>query len=857
MNTQSFAELLRRHRLALGLTQDQLAERAGLSGRGISDLERGVKQAPRATTVQLLVRGLGLDEAEAAALLRAAQPRGDRVPDDGRHNLPAPTSSFVGREQELADLLTSLRTIRLLTLTGPGGISKTRLALRVAWEVLGEYPDGVWFVDFAPLGDPALVPQVAVAALGVREQPRQTAQNALLGALGDRRLLLVLDNCEHLVVASAQLIAALLRACPDVRFLATSREPLGIAGETVYRVPPLPIPDPRVAWRPEALLEFPSVQLLLERTAAAATRLPPIADQEHARAVAEICRRVEGLPLALELAAARLPALGTAQVASRLDDAFGLLVGGYRDAPTRQQTLVATLDWSYRLLSAPERRLFARLAVFSGGWTLDAAEGVCAGDGIEAAEVVDLLGRLVAKSLVLAGHESGAVVRYRLLEPIRQYAQQQLAASGEANAIRARHRQWMLELAERVASEFHGGGEARELTLLEAELDNLRLALDWPAADNTGLDLGLRLAGQLFWFWHTRARWQEGRLHLQRLLVRDGKAASPATRADALFGLAQLTWAQGSGDLAEARRLHEEALSIRRGLGDRRAIAYSLQSLSVTIRYQGDVATARRLLDDALDLFEAVDDRVGQARTLNGLGIIARGLGDATRAQQVFQRSLALSREQGDQMGVVTQLGNLGELALVQADLDHAASFACQSLRLGRELRARWGIDECLTVLARVAARRQQARRAARLFGAIQRLREESGADASRSTTDEPDLAGVRARLSRSVFAECWTAGRGLPLEQVITEELEEEESRARHTPHGNDWSALTPREQEVARLVARGFTNRQIASELVVTEATAAKHVENIREKLGLNLRTQVGAWVRDHETAAAPPVS
>jgi non-specific serine/threonine protein kinase len=778
MNNESFAELLRQHRLALGLTQDQLAERAGLSGRGISDLERGVKQAPRATTVQSLVRGLSLGEVESAALLHAAQPRHERASGNGsarsRHNLPPPTTSFFGREQELADLLSLRDTTSLLTLTGPGGVGKTRLALRVAREALAEYTDGVWFVDLAPLGDPNLVPQVALAALGVREQPGQTVQNALPAAIGDRQLLLVLDNCEHLLVACGQLVAALLKACPGARFLVTSREPLGIAGETVYRVPPLPTPDPRVACQPEALLQYASVQLLLQRTAAA-SGLRSIPDREDARALSEICWRVDGLPLALELAAARLPALGAAQVAARLDDTFRLLVDGYRDAPTRQQTLRATLDWSYRLLSTPEKRLFTWLAVFSGGWTLEAAEAVCAGDGVEEADVADLLGHLVAKSLVLAEPGLGAVMRYRLLEPIRQYAQQQLTASGESSALRGRHRRWMLALAEQVEAEFHGRGEARDLAWLDVELDNLRTALDWPAEESTELDLGLHVAGQLWWFWHTRARWQEGRLHLERLLARDGEATSPATRAEALNGLAQLTWAQGSGDLTAARSLYEEALAIRRTLGDRRCIADSLNGLARTIRDQGDLATASCLLTESLDLYEAPEDRWGLARALNGLGIIARRQGDAARAAQLFERSLALSRELDDRMGVFTQLSNMGELALVQSDLDHAASFARQSLALGRELGARWGVDQCLVVLARVAARQLESKRAAWLFGAVQRLREESGLSARWSTADEPDLVSVRARLSKTAFAKCWAVGQDLPLEKVIAGALDED----------------------------------------------------------------------------------
>ena len=389
-----------------------------------------------------------------------------------RHNLPCEMSSFVGREQQLADLVGLLGRARLLTLVGTGGVGKTRLALRLASTVLEQYPDGVWLVELTPFSDPSLLPRAVAVVLGVHERARRPLLEAVAAVLRGKRVLLVLDNCEHLVAGAADLADQLLRACPELVVLATSREPLRAPGETIWRVPSLNFPNgAEAAASVEELSGHEAVRLFVER--ATAVRSEFSLGERNASLVADICRRLDGIPLALELAAARVAVLGTAGVAARLDDRFRLLTGGSRGAPPRQQTLQAALEWSYDLLSQPERRLFNRLPVFAGGWSLEAAETVCAGDGVEASEVLDLLARQVNKSLVVADPAAEETVRYRLLETLRQYAQERLTESGEVGRTRSRHADFYLDLAERTEPEGYGPRFVHWRARLDVEMGNI------------------------------------------------------------------------------------------------------------------------------------------------------------------------------------------------------------------------------------------------------------------------------------------------------------------------------------------------------------------------------------------------
>ncbi|MBI1743232.1 tetratricopeptide repeat protein [Candidatus Acetothermia bacterium] len=512
-----------------------------------------------------------------------------------RHNLPSALTSFIGREREIQEVMRLLGITRLLTLTGSGGCGKTRLALQVATDLVKEYAHGVWLVELASVSDPALVPQALALAVGVPEETGRPLLATLSDYLQLKQLLLVLDNCEHLVGACAQLAETLLKHCSNLRVLATSREGLGIAGELIYAVPSLEVPDPQRLPALKILQQCESVSLFLER---ALFIHPQFAlTQENARAVAKVCHQLDGIPLAIELAAARVKVMTAEQIAARLDDRFRLLTGGSRTALPRQQTLLATMDWSFQLLSEVERVLFRRASVFVGGWTLEAAEGICAGEGVEPPQILDLLTQLVEKSLVMV-EEEGGEARYTLLQTIRQYSLGKLLEAGEADVLRNRHRDWFLSLAEKAEPQLRGTDQQRWLNLLEKEHENLRAALGWSKSTES-YDQGIKLAGALWFYWDIRGYFREGRSWLDEMLQRRSNASS-SVLAKALYGAGVLAYRQG--DYNQATVLLEQGLILFRELGDKKGIANSLNILGAIARSQRDDSKARALLVESLAL---------------------------------------------------------------------------------------------------------------------------------------------------------------------------------------------------------------------------------------------------------------
>src|SRR6266852_3429118 len=519
----TFGELLRHHRQAAGLTQQELAERAGLSVHGIQKLERGTTR-PYRDTAQRLIVALRLEVEDRSRFQAAVAPmrrHGATTPlntsREMRHNLPSPTTSLVGREGAIHEIRRRLAETRLLTLTGVGGCGKTRLALEVARTVVERYANGVWLVELGPLVDPTLVPQRVAAALDVWEKAEEPLTIALTHVLRQRQLLLVLDNCEHVLDACARLADDLLKACPGLSVLATSREPIGIGGEMAWRVPSLVVPEAESDATQEQLLSGPAVQLFVQRAIAAQPRFA--LTTRNASAVVQICRRLDGIPLALELAAARVEALTAQQIALRLDQRFRLLTGGSRAALPRQQTLAATLDWSYDLLGRPERRLFERLAVFSGGWTLEAAEAVCADGELNGEEVLDVLAHLTRKSLVVADETADGAERYSLLETVQDYARQKLASGGaaEISALRDRHAEFYVSLVQQLLPEMLGrspvearGWDIDAVRQVDTEYDNVRSVLNW-CLESDHPAPGIRLALRLFAFWTLRGLEAEAR----------------------------------------------------------------------------------------------------------------------------------------------------------------------------------------------------------------------------------------------------------------------------------------------------------------------------------------------------------
>ncbi len=703
------------------------------------------------------------------------------------NNLPHQVTSFIGRETEITAVKSLLGRTRLLTLTGSGGCGKTRLGLQVAAEALESYPDGAWFVELAPLADPMLVPQTLAQALRLAEEPGKPVTQTLAETLKAKRLLIVLDNCEHVLDACARLVNTLLHICPHVQVLASSRAALGITGETVYRLPSLSLPDRTRTPTPGSLNRCESVRLFVERATAAQSTFA--LTETNAPAMAQVCHRLDGIPLALELAAARVRSLSVEEINHRLDNRFRLLTGGSRTALPRQQTLRALIDWSYDLLTNQEKTLLNRLAVFADGWTLEAAEYVGAdadsfgGDGeertgsLEEWEVLDVLTSLVDKSLVVA-HTEGSHTRYRLLETVRQYARDRLTESGAGLAVRARHSNYFLTLAEECRIKFSGPEQARRLGMLEEEHDNMRQALTLYVEDRS-LDTlsgvkGLRLAAALQEFWRIRGYLTEGREWLSAILSHPGGQEYTIARADALNGAAVL--ARMQGDYEALHTLNEASLKVFRKLGNKKGIAATLNISGYMAFEQGDYARTRVLLEESLAIFREIGEKSNVAALVSNLGNLACEQGDYDRAQALYQESLGAAREMGDERHAAEFLANLSAVAQQQGDYDKARSLQQESLTAFQKLGEKRMITNSLEAFASLAAQEACPERSARLWGAAAVLREELGTPlaAAERKKQERLAADAQDALGEAAFAAAWAKGRAMTLEQAVAYALEE-----------------------------------------------------------------------------------
>ncbi len=814
----TFATVLRRYRKAAGLTQEELAERSRLSVRGITDLERGARLSPRKETVQLLADALQLAAVDRQFLEAAARPHGPLLvkngeaadpmfilpaidadgvgralighvpaPSDGagtsppattiaglgaasRHNLPAALSRLIGREREQSEVRALLAHERMVTLTGAGGVGKTRLALAVATDLVEQQPAGVWLVELAALSDPALVPETVAQVLGVHEESGRPLPATLQDHLKHKELLLVLDNCEHLIAACAALVGALLRAAPRLRVLATSREGMRISGEQRYRVPSLPIPDLARLPPSERLAESAAVALFVARAREGQQNFD--LDERTGPAVAAVCARLDGIPLAIELAAARVGSLPMEEIAARLDQSMRLLTGGSRDALPRQQTIRATLDWSWDLLSGSEQALLRRLSVFVGGWRLEAAEATCVGVEVAPEEMVDLLGGLVNKSLVQA-QEGGEEARYRLLEPVRQYATERLLGVEEHAALEERHLDWCLSFAEEAEPWLLGPDQRRWLVRLEVEHDNLRAALGRSMAGEGAAVKKLQLAVALDSFWRMHGYLGEGRRWLEETLARRDTCNAPDLRARALYEAGFL--ATRLGDYARARVLLEEGLTLSRALGNQPAIAHSLENLGEVAMLRGDYPRARELLEEGLAIYRELGDKLGIARALGNLGNVAMFRGDYAQAWALHEEGLALRRELDSMFSIAFALAQLGRVAYLQGEHGRAGAIFMESLLLSRTIDARIPVVLSLECLACVTVAQGHAQRAARLGGAAEVVRAAMAMPVQpeeRASHDQM-VQAVRAALGEEAFAAAWAEGRALPLEAAIAEALE------------------------------------------------------------------------------------
>ncbi|HEY1296360.1 MAG TPA: tetratricopeptide repeat protein [Chloroflexota bacterium] len=649
-----FGEVLRRYRVAAGLTQEALAERAALSPRGISDLERAARHHPYPATVRRLADALDLGDADRRAFETAAE-SSSRVTATPHSRLPTasgmpptPLTSFVGREREVTEVRRLLGVYRLVTLLGPGGIGKTRLAIEVTRGMAGEFADGVVFVGLANTRDPDLVLGAVAEALGIQEMGSRALVDRVRTQLQASDVLLLLDNFEH-VLAAAEAIGSLLASCPRLRVLVTSRAPLRLSGEREVVVHPLALPDSH-RLPPEQLLRYEAVRLFIERGAGVRRDLAPAGDQ--ARIAADICARLDGLPLAIELAAARLRVLSPNVLLERLERALPLLVGGPRDMPARQQTLTATIGWSYDLLQPAEQRLFRRLCVFVGGFSLDAAEAVC-GDADLGMTVLDGLESLLAKSLLERDDTDPGTPRFRMLETVREYAVDQARAAEELAEWQRRHASYFLSLAEVAASNFSSINAPHWLQRLEADHNNLRAALRW-ALDEQNAETALRLNSAVWHFWYARGYLSEGSRWLGEALRLADTQGIAAARARALTGAGVLAHYQGH--YARAARLCGQSLKLCRSVGDRAGVAAALHGLALVARSGGDFAMARTMYEEARSIHEALGNQWGLSYTLRYLAVVLWMEAEYASAQPVIEASLALAKDIGDRQGVATTL---------------------------------------------------------------------------------------------------------------------------------------------------------------------------------------------------------
>jgi len=776
-----------------------------------------------------------------------AQAMRDRV-----GNLPAELTTFVGRRREIDELKTRLASTRLLTLTGMGGVGKTRLARQIAADVNRAFPDGVWQVELADLGEPALVVQSIADCFGLLEEREQSPMAALKRHLAGRRLLLVLDNCEHLVDACAAAADVLLRSCPGLRMLATSREPLGVSGERIYPVLPLSVPEAAAPVRRDRLGRFESVTLFVDR---AGQVLPGFEiDDANQYAVAKLCSRLEGLPLAIELAALWMRTLSPDQILAQLDQSYRLLGKGNRTAPPRQRTLSALVDWSYMLCSEEERSLWRCLSVFSGTFQLDAATGVYAGTELDGSPVVDLIAALVEKSVLVREDQSG-VIRFRMPEVIRDYALDLLGATPEAASARRRHCDWYLQLAHRARLGYASAEQLSWFGRLRAEQANFRVALEFSLGEPDGSVQAIDMITALIDYWTASAFAREGRHWLQRAL---GQCPAPTLpRARALRAAGFL--AAMHGDIESAAPMIAESRQIAQQGGYDEELGWLTYAEAWVTLASGDLARAARLLEEARDRFSITGDDHGLLDALADLAINAALSDDPRRTLARVDDFMVLAKPKGESYATAWVLWALGLASWRMGELERAAELETESLKLRLPFGDRLGIGLCAEVLAWISADQGRAETAARLLGAARQFASRIGSSVGTHrfmvVDHERCVTNVRTRLREGAFESAFRKGSELHPDEIIALASGSSVPAERFiADHGAKHELLTRRELQIADLVARGMSNKEIAAALVISQRTAEGHIEHILTKLGFTSRTQIAAWAADKRATEEP---
>ena len=853
-----FGLLLRRFRTAAALSQEELAERAGLSVRALGDLERGVHQAPRLTTVRLLADALPLSESQRADLLAASRPDTVVAPTIALENraslttLPGSPTRLIGREHELAALrgLLTQDEHRLVTLTGPGGVGKSRLALQVAADLENVFADVVAFVSLGAITDPELVIPTIAQTLGLLELGGRSHAELLTTSLRERDVLLVLDNLEQVIDAAPHL-ADLLAYCPRLRLLVTSRESLRIDGEQEFPVPPLAVPDPEQALSLIDLAEYDAIALFLQRARAVAPTFALTPD--NAPAVAELCVKLDGLPLAIELAAVRVKVLPPQALLAKLANRLALLSGERRDVPARLRTMRNAIAWSYDLLSPSEQGVFRRLSVFAGGCTLEVAEAVLAAastrvdDHLSAPDGLTNILSLMDKSLLQRSEQPNGSPRFRMLETIRVFGLEQLAVSGEWEDAHRRLAEWFLTVAETSYYVLLGPQHRQWLARLDAEHDNVRAVLAW-ALDFSEAELAQRLVHALSTFWYVRGHQREALMWAEQALASSTETSTKA-RAGAMAVTAFMTWARG--DAERSAELWAEVIPLKRQLESPTDLARALHTAGLVVEDCGDHEEARRLQEEALVLCQQLGDTFFAAHALNALGQIAyRQRAVVDRADAYFTEALQQFRELDNTFGAGLALANRSRVARDRGDYVQAAALYAEALTLHWDDGDRGRTARCLNGLGVIAALAQQGERAARLCGAAEALREAIGAPIPRYRGHHERAIGLaRAALGEQAFAAAWAAGRALPLANAVAEALDLPSGSPLGTasppwPTPAAQHRLTRKEVEVLRLLREGLTNREIAARLFISPRTAQTHVQHIYAKLGVASRAEAAAY-------------
>lgn len=798
---------------------------------------------------------------------------------DTPNNLPLHLTTFIGRDHELAEVKRLLTTSRLVTLTGAGGCGKSRLAFEIASTVLADYPDGVWLVELASLSDGSLLPQALATVIGLREERDRSLLLTIAEHLGPRRALIILDNCEHLLQSSSSLLSYVLVRCPRLRVITTTREPLGLPGEIICRVGSLRSPDPEQMPNLEGLRACDAARLFVER---ARLHLPTFTlTAENCGAVAQICHHLDGIPLAIELAAARTRVLTVEEIAARLDRRFQLLTGGSPTLVPRQQTLHATMNWSYQLLSPQEQALWQRLSIFAGGFTLDATELVCDDHLITREDLLDLLTKLIDKSIVIA-KEDGSTKRYLLLETIKQFGDERLHESGQREFFRGRHLTWYWARAKE--ADAMGSTGPQQQIWFERESHNIRAAIRW-SKESRSVEAGLGLVCATFDFARRRGYLRELRYHLeellalwdgpsteavlkamhdlastiyfqgdhdlaeqqyQGLLLKATQTGTPAMMASALTGIGLL--AEKRGEYTHAQLMYEQTLTIYQALADQTLCSAALNNLGRVARFQGDHQRARRLHEEALAIDRRLRYSAGVAAAQGSLGLVAEELGEYEEAGSLHAEALTFWRQQRNHPLIALTLLHLGIVSMATGRLAEARSFIQESLVIYKELENQGGMAESLEGLAAVASAESRNEQAARLLGAAtarQQTTRALPAPVRRQRYAQTE-GQIRAQMQKAAYDKAWSEGRRWSLEETINAALQEGPSPDRATKAKAEARAygLTASELKVVRLIAKGLTVKEISERLFLSPRTVGKHEENIRAKLQLPTRIKVASW-------------